>query len=103
MANEEKPKVEAGQASRMEVNEKPKASAKANGANEKLAPVLCIDSDDQLDLEDGDQFRQGSKKPYASISVLDPVITVEFHSGKYHIAARFNIETTILDYHSRRR
>ena len=35
---------------------------------------------------------------YASICVLDPVITIERHHGKYHVAARFNIETTILRY-----
>jgi hypothetical protein len=36
--------------------------------------------------------------PYASISILDPLITIERHHGKYHVAARFNIETTILNY-----
>jgi len=41
---------------------------------------------------------------YASISILEPVVTVERHNDEYHIAARFNIETTILgyDYKSKR-
>ncbi|KAB8227240.1 uncharacterized protein BDW43DRAFT_255651 [Aspergillus alliaceus] len=45
---------------------------------------------------------QGHKRPpYASIAILDPIITIEKRHGKYHIAARFNIETAILDYASR--
>jgi hypothetical protein len=40
-----------------------------------------------------------SSKPYASISILDPIITVERHHGKYFVAARFNLETTILGYY----
>ncbi|GKZ38934.1 hypothetical protein AbraIFM66950_011508 [Aspergillus brasiliensis] len=45
---------------------------------------------------------QGHKRPpYASIAVLDPIITIEKRHGKYHIAARFNIETAILNYASR--
>ncbi|KAL2797368.1 hypothetical protein BJX66DRAFT_297695 [Aspergillus keveii] len=39
-------------------------------------------------------------KPYASIAILDPIITIERRHGKYHIAARFNIETAILNYTS---
>ncbi|KAL3447636.1 hypothetical protein BJX65DRAFT_276505 [Aspergillus insuetus] len=39
-------------------------------------------------------------KPYASIAILDPIITIERRYGKYHIAARFNIETAILNYAS---
>ncbi|RKK66282.1 hypothetical protein BFJ69_g15546 [Fusarium oxysporum] len=43
----------------------------------------------------------GHKRPaYASIAILDPIITIERRHGKYHIAARFNIETAILDYAS---
>jgi hypothetical protein len=38
--------------------------------------------------------------PYVSISVLDPIMTIERHHGKYHVATRFNIETTILNYES---
>jgi len=41
--------------------------------------------------------------PYASICVLDPLITVERHSNNYHIAARFHLETTILDYSTHER
>ncbi|KAL4880650.1 hypothetical protein BJY04DRAFT_219120 [Aspergillus karnatakaensis] len=45
---------------------------------------------------------QGAKqRPYASVAILDPIITIERLHGKYHIAARFNIETAILDYASR--
>jgi hypothetical protein len=61
-------------------------------------PILCLDV--------ADQYFQGperSKGPYAAISVVDPVITVERHGGKYHIAARFNIETTIQGYSTKRR
>ncbi|KAF5724799.1 hypothetical protein FMUND_476 [Fusarium mundagurra] len=43
------------------------------------------------------------RPPYASLAILDPIITVERHFGKYHIAARFNIETAILDYASNRK
>jgi hypothetical protein len=53
-----------------------------------------------------DQHFKGPKKgrgPYASVSILDPVITVERHYGKYYIAARFNIETTMLGYDQRER
>src|ERR1700734_2035108 len=51
------------------------------------------------DLEN--QYFKGPGKgqgAYASVCVLDPVITLERHHGKFHIAARFNIETTILRY-----
>ncbi|PKX90611.1 uncharacterized protein P174DRAFT_506265 [Aspergillus novofumigatus IBT 16806] len=42
---------------------------------------------------------QGTRKsPYASVAILDPIITIERHHGIYHIAARFNIETAILNY-----
>ncbi|KAL3458365.1 hypothetical protein BJX64DRAFT_279954 [Aspergillus heterothallicus] len=45
---------------------------------------------------------QRQKRPaYASLAILDPIITIERHHGKYHIAARFNIETAILNYVSR--
>ncbi|KAL5593038.1 hypothetical protein FOBRF1_012140 [Fusarium oxysporum] len=42
------------------------------------------------------------RQAYASIAILDPIITIERHHGKYHIAARFNIETAILNYASQR-
>lgn len=38
--------------------------------------------------------------PYATIAILDPIITIERRYAKYHIAARFNIETAILNYAS---
>jgi hypothetical protein len=75
------------------------ANVDAMEANKKLAPIFCLDLKNQLDL----QNLHVEAKLYASVSILDPVITIERHGGKYHIAARFNIETTILDYHSRKR
>ena len=42
-------------------------------------------------------------QPYASICVLDPLITVERHSNNYHITARFHLETTILGYSTHKR
>ncbi|KAJ6164040.1 hypothetical protein N7470_002712 [Penicillium chermesinum] len=48
-----------------------------------------------------DQWFRGQNAkgaPYVSIGVLDPLITVERHHGKYHITARFHVETTIIDY-----
>jgi hypothetical protein len=51
-----------------------------------------------------DQWFIGPKiAPYVSTCVLDPLITVERHHGKYHITARFNVESTILDYHQNKR
>jgi hypothetical protein len=44
-----------------------------------------------------------SKRAYVSISILDPAITIERHHERYHIAARFNFETTILQYDTRQR
>ncbi|KAL3483945.1 hypothetical protein BJX62DRAFT_244422 [Aspergillus germanicus] len=41
--------------------------------------------------------------PCVSIGVLDPLITVERHHGKYHITARFHLETTIVDYNAHRK
>ena len=43
-----------------------------------------------------------SKRPYASICIIDPVITVERHDEKYHVAVRFNMETTILHYETQK-
>jgi hypothetical protein len=57
-----------------------------------------------IDLQD--QYSLGpnnGKTPYASFCILDPVITVERHDGNLHIAARFNLETTILRYSSHKR
>lgn len=69
--------------------------------NPDLAKIFYIDVGNQLDLQDT-PF-PSLKKPYASVSVLDTVITVERHGGNYHVSARFNIETTIEDYNSRER
>ncbi|KAL3449639.1 hypothetical protein BJX65DRAFT_272776 [Aspergillus insuetus] len=48
-------------------------------------------------------FRGPYPAPYTTVCVLDPLITVERHHGKYHITARFNVETSILDYHVNKR
>jgi hypothetical protein len=48
----------------------------------------------------GPEDRRGA---YASFCILDPLITVERHYGNYHVAARFNLETTILGYNIRKR
>ncbi|KAJ0414716.1 hypothetical protein BJY00DRAFT_20113 [Aspergillus carlsbadensis] len=53
-----------------------------------------------------DQWFRGSTAkgaPCVSIGILDPLITVERHHGKYHITARFHVETTIADYHAHRK
>lgn len=60
--------------------------------------AIFIDLQDQCFL--GPKNR---KSPYASFCILDPVITVEKHDGNLHIAARFNLETTILRYSSHKR
>jgi hypothetical protein len=41
--------------------------------------------------------------PCVSIGILDPLITVERHNGKYHITARFHVQTTIIDYNTHRK
>ena len=61
-------------------------------------PVRCLNV--------ANQYFKGPKEgkgPYASISILDPVVTIELHGGKYHIAARFNVETTILYYNTKKK
>jgi len=48
-----------------------------------------------------DQHLKSPRKrrgPYISVSILDPVIIVERYYKKYYIAAKFNIEMTILGY-----
>jgi len=44
---------------------------------------------------------RATKTPYVSVAILDSHITIERQGGNYHIASRFNLETTILDYHIR--
>ncbi|KAL2855657.1 hypothetical protein BJX68DRAFT_264013 [Aspergillus pseudodeflectus] len=44
--------------------------------------------------------QDAKRKPYASLAILDPIISIERRYGEYHIAARFNIETAILNYAS---
>lgn len=61
-------------------------------------PALYVDLDDQYFVGPSNR-----KEAYASFHVLDPIITVERHGDEFHIAARFNIETTILGYGSRKR
>ena len=69
-----------------------------------LQEVLLLETFKSFDLENqhfkGPRRRQGE---YASISVFDPIINIELLDGLYHIAARFNLETTILGYDSHRR
>jgi hypothetical protein len=55
--------------------------------------VLIYDLENQYFT--GPRSRHGA---YASVSILNPAITVERHHGKYYIAASFNTETTILRY-----
>jgi hypothetical protein len=50
------------------------------------------------DLED--QFYSG---PHISLCILAPVITIERRQKQLFIAVRFNIETTILRYNSKKR
>jgi hypothetical protein len=58
-----------------------------------MARVLCIDLDSQ-----SYSGPAGGRGAYTSFSVLDPAITIERHGGKYHVTARFNLETNILRY-----
>jgi hypothetical protein len=61
-------------------------------------PALFVDLADQHFIGPND-----GKGPYSSFCILDPVITVERHDKKFHIAARFNIETTVLRYNAQKR
>ncbi|KAF1809508.1 hypothetical protein P152DRAFT_159314 [Eremomyces bilateralis CBS 781.70] len=61
-------------------------------------PALLCD-----DLKDQYFAGPNNKAPYISFVVLSPTITVERLRGNIHIAARFNIEATILQYHSQKR
>jgi len=42
----------------------------------------------------------GLERAFASTSIVDGTVTIELHGDKYHIAARFNVETTISGYNS---
>lgn len=44
-----------------------------------------------------------AKAPYSSLCILSPSITIERHRDEIHIAARFNMETTILRYDGNKR
>ena len=44
---------------------------------------------------------QQAKQPYASVSILNPVLTIERHADYYYFSCRFNIETTVLSYESK--
>ncbi|KAH8689197.1 hypothetical protein BGW36DRAFT_433961 [Talaromyces proteolyticus] len=61
-------------------------------------PAMYIDLKDQF--FEGPQDYSGRNRLYASFGVVEPIITVEKHAGKLHISARFNLETTILNYSS---
>lgn len=62
-------------------------------------PAMIVNLDDRLFSGP----TRGTGSPYTSLGVLDPCITVERHGHELHIAARFNIETTILHYNSHKR
>jgi hypothetical protein len=76
---------------------KPGLSLTVNKKAAALEPFACYNIENQ--------YFNGpkGKGAYASICVLDPIITIERHHGKYHIAAAFNIETTILRYSTQKR
>jgi len=61
-------------------------------------PAMIVNLDDQFFLGP-----EGARNPYVSFGALDPCITVERLGEQLHIAARFNIETTILNYSSTER
>jgi hypothetical protein len=61
-------------------------------------PAIFVDLQDQYSIRPNDE-----KGPYSSFYILDPVITVERHDKEIRIAARFNIETTVLRYNSQKR
>jgi len=61
-------------------------------------PAMFVDLEDQYFLGP-----DNGKEPYTSFCILDSIITVERHGKEIHIAARFNIETTILRYSSQKR
>ena len=65
-------------------------------------PAIIVDLNDQFFRGPVSQKDQKGIAPYTSVSILDPCITIERHGGRLHIAARFNIETTILQYHSKK-
>jgi hypothetical protein len=50
-----------------------------------------------------DSFKGPEKSAYISFCVLEPCITIERQGENFHIAARFNIETSILRYNSRKK
>jgi len=56
------------------------------------------------DLEN--QSFKGPKKgrgAYASVCVLDPILTIEHRDKEYHVAVNFHLETTILGYNTQKR
>jgi hypothetical protein len=46
---------------------------------------------------------QGGRGAYASVCVLDPILTIEHRDQEYHIAVNFHLETTILGYSTQKR
>ena len=61
-------------------------------------PILGIDLGDQHFI--GPRQGEGA---YTSLSILDPLITIELLGDEFRVSARFNIETTILSYDIRQR
>jgi hypothetical protein len=52
------------------------------------------------------QYFKGPKEgrgAYASVCVLDPILTIEHRDKEYHVAVNFHLETTILGYDKQKR
>jgi hypothetical protein len=70
----------------------------ANLTRYRLDPAVQINLRDQ-----SFSGPANAKVPYSSMCILSPSITIERHGDMIHIAARFNMETTILRYDSNKR
>lgn len=64
----------------------------------RIEPAMIVNLDDQFPIGP-----ETASNPYTSVGVLAPCITIERHGQQLHIAARFNIETTIQNYSSANR
>lgn len=52
------------------------------------------------------QYFKGPKEgrgAYASVCVLNPILTIEHRDREYHIAVNFHLETTILGYSTQKK
>jgi hypothetical protein len=68
--------------------------------NEPVTTSRAVNNDFLYYNRENQHFKgpRGASGAYASISVLDPIIKIEHYNMAYHVAVRFNIETTILGY-----